>query len=322
MRRATSEIATFAFRYVKNGATAFGKRQGAIGPALTLDDTEIPWDQLLGTTARFARLAIALGVGARPGKRLGEYIQDGRVVIEPAGLSAAQLKKAIDRRVSVREAELRREELVAAGQGHLVRSVECPVCKATVDLSGLEVTRYTFCRFCESIFAGESKHVTDGRVYRTCDQCGMFDRIQEYTEFYFYFLLIAYGYRQRQVYLCDSCAHGLFLKMLAANFLFALGIPAAIWVKLKSLAGREPGFESLADGNRNAKAGRYQDAIPIYKRMLRDHPDHPGILTNQALAQLAAGDEKAAAATLGRAVAACNSYLPALQLLQPVERQA
>lgn len=321
MRRATSEIAVFTFRYVKNGVEAFGKRQGAIGNALTLDDTEIPWDQLLSTTARGQRLALAIGVGARPGKRLREYMQDGQVaVIQPASLSAAQLKKAIDRRVSVREAALRREELIAQGQGHLVRSVECPICKATVDLSGLEATRYTYCRFCESVFSREPMYVTDGRAYRTCDECSMFDRIRPYPEFYFYFLLIVYGFRYRQVYLCDSCAHGLFVRMLAANFLFVVGIPVSIFVKMRSLQGREPKFESLAEGNAFAKAGRYQDAIPIYKRLLRNHPDHPGILANQALAQLKGGDEKAAVSTLGRAVAACNSYLPALQLLQTAEQ--
>lgn len=323
VHRATSEIATFSFRYVKNGETAFGKRQGAIGNALTLDDTEIPWDQLVGTTTRGDRMVIVIGVGVRLGKRLGEYMHEGRVLaIQPAGLSAAQLKKAIDRRVSVLEAQQRREQLIAEGQGHLVRSVECPVCKATVDLSGLEKTRYAYCRFCESVFADEPRHVTDGRVYRTCEECGMFDRIQAYTEFYFYFLLIVYGFRYQQRFLCDSCAHRLFVKMLAANFLFVVGIPAAIWVKLKSLQGREPMFESLADGNALAKAGRYQDAVPVYKRLLRKHPDHPGILTNQALAQLHAGDQRAATETLAHAIAACNSYLPALQMLQPAGNES
>lgn len=323
VRRATSEIATFAFRYVKNGEGVFGKRQGAIGNALTLDDTEIAWEQLLDTTTRGDRLVISLGVGVRPGKRLGENLHEGNIlVVAPAGISAAQLEKAIDRRTSVREAQLRREELIAQGQGHLVRSVECPVCKATVDLSGLEPTRYAYCRFCESVFADEPRHVTDGRVYRTCEECGMFDRIQEYPEFYFYFLLIVSGFSYKQRFLCDSCAHQMFFKTLLANLLFVVGVPVSIYVKVKSMRGREPTFESLADGNAFAKQGKYQDAVPVFKRLLRKHPDHPGILTNQALAQLHGGDERAARETLARAIAACNSYVPALRMRQPAERQA
>ena len=50
--RATSDIATFSFRYVLPGETIFGKRDGAIGRTLTLDDTDVPWDQLLETVVR------------------------------------------------------------------------------------------------------------------------------------------------------------------------------------------------------------------------------------------------------------------------------
>ena len=321
--RATSDIATFSFRYVLPGETIFGKRDGAIGRTLTLDDTDVPWDQLLETVVRENRLGLVLGIGVKTGKRLGKYLSDGRVVvISPAGMSAGQLKRALDRRISVLEAEQRRAQLIAEGQEHLVRSVECPVCKATVDLSGLEPTRYVYCRFCESIFADAPKHVTDGRVHRTCEECGMFDRIQSYPEFYFYFLLVVYGFSYKQRFLCDSCAHQLFFKTLLANFLFVVGIPVSVWVKVKSLRGREPMFDALPDGNHHAKAGHYQEAVPIYKRLLHKHPDHPGILTNQALAQLHGGHEQAAGETLARALAACNSYLPALQLLQPAERRA
>jgi tetratricopeptide (TPR) repeat protein len=307
--RATSEIASFSFRYLRPNETIFGKRQGAIGRTLTLDDTDIPWDQLVETMVRGNRLVLVLGVGVT-------------LLLQPAGMSAAQVKRAIDRRVSLLEAEQRRAQFIAEGQGHLVRSVECPMCKATVDLSGLEPTHYTYCHFCESVFADEPRHVTDGRVYRTCEDCGMFDRIQDYPEFYFYFLLIVYGFSYKERYLCDSCAHDLFFKTLFANFLFVVGIPVSVWVKVKSMRGREPIFESLPDGNHHAKAGRYQDAIPVFKRLLRKHPDHPGILTNQALAQFRAGHEQAAGETLARAIAACNSYMPALQLLRLAERRA
>jgi hypothetical protein len=317
--RATSDITTFDFRYLRGGQVTFGKRHGAIGPAaLTLDDTEIPYERLLETTTRADRLILVLGEGVEPGPRLSKFLEQGRwVAVRPAKLDARQLERAIDRRASSHQAELRRQDLIARGMEHLVRTVTCPVCKATVDLSGLDPTRYTYCPFCESVFGQDSRDVTDGRRYRTCDECGLFDRIQQYPEFYFYFLLVVYGFSYKQRFLCDSCAHRLFLKALAINLIFLLGVPTAVWVKVKSLRGREPSFAALADGNSLARGGRYREAAPLYAQLLKAHPDHPAILMNQALGHLEGGDQAGAAQVLARSVAACNNYLPALQLLEP-----
>lgn len=322
--RATSEITTFDFRFVRGGQTAFGKRHGAIGEAaLTLDDTEVPYQQLVETTTRGERLILALGEGVSPGPRLAKFLAEGGIVaVHPAKIAARQLEKAIDRRASAREAELRRQELIAQGKGHLVRTVTCPICRATVDLSGLEPTRYAYCRFCESVFSEDGREVTDGRRYRTCDECGLFDRIQQYPEFYFYFLLVVYGFSYKQRFLCDACAHRLFVKVLAINLIFLIGVPTAVWVKLKSIRGRDPGFTALADGNTLARRGRYQEAAPLFAQMLGDHPEHPAILMNLALGCLEGGDQSGAGEALQRAVASCNSYLPVLRLMQPREQTA
>lgn len=322
--RATSEITTFDFRYVRGGQATFGKRHGAIGPAaLTLDDTEIPYERLLDTTTRGERMIIGLGEGVAPGPRLAKFLAEGRwVVIVPLKLDPRQLERAIDRRASSHQAELRRQDLIARGMEHLVRTVTCPVCKATVDLSGLDPARYTYCPFCESVFSQDGRDLTDGRRYRTCDECGLFDRIQEYPEFYFYFLLVVVGFRFKRRFLCDTCAHRLFIKALAINFIFVLGVPTAVWVKIKSLRGREAAFATLAEGNALARRGRYQEAIPLFGQLLGSHPEHPAILMNQALGHLQGGDQAGAARTLSRAAAACNNYLPVLRLLQPRQQTA
>jgi hypothetical protein len=319
--RATSDITTFDFRYVTRGNTAFGKRHGAIGAELTLDDTTVRWEQVAHTTVRGERLVIVLHAGVQLGKRSAKYLVDeAALVIQPAGLDARTLEKAIDRRASAREAELHREQLIAEGKGDQVRVVTCPVCKSTVDLSGLESSRYVYCRFCESVFGEGGRDVTDGRRYRTCDECGMFDRIQPYPEFYFYFLLVVYGFRYRQRFLCDACAHRLFLKTLAVNAIFVLGVPTSVWVKIKSMRGREPSFATLAGANALSRGGRYQDAMAAYAPLLGSHPEHPAILTNQALGHIAGKDAAGATKALSRALASCNSYLPALRLAQVRER--
>lgn len=116
--RATSEITTFDFRLVRGGQAAFGKRHGAIGgSSLTLDNTEIPYQQLVDTTVRGERLILALGEDVAAGPRVQKFLGEGRlVVIHPLKLDARQLEKAIDRRASAREAELRRESLIATSR--------------------------------------------------------------------------------------------------------------------------------------------------------------------------------------------------------------
>lgn len=315
--RATSDITSFEFHFVTGGNPAWGKRQGAIGTALTLDDTTVPWDGVADTTTRGNRMILVLAGGVQLGPKAAKYLIDGNaLVIQPKGVDARTLEKAIDRKSSAREAEVRRAALVAQGQGHLVRSVICPVCKATVDLSGLEKSKYSYCRFCESVFSEEGGSVTDGRVHRLCDDCGMFDRIQDYPEFYFYFLLVVYGFRYNKRYLCDACAHRLFLKALGINFIFVLGVPTAIWVKVKSLQGRQPTFAELAEANKLARRGLFRDAAAIYDRMLRAHPNHPALLTNLAQGHLQGGDTSGAAKVLAQAIASCSSYLPAHHLAQ------
>ena len=144
----------------------------------------------------------------------------------------------------------------------------------------------------------------------------MFDRIQKYPEFYFYFFLIIYGFRYKQRFLCDSCAHDLFLKTFGLNLLFLIGVPTAIWVKIKSLTGRDSQFEILAKANSLARGGRYQEAKPHFDIVLRSQSDHPAVLMNQALGHLAAGDQSGAVSVLKKSASACNHYIPVLRMLR------
>jgi hypothetical protein len=91
-------------------------------------------------------------------------------------------------------------------------------------------------------------------------------------------------------------------------------------VKVKSMRGRDPSFATLADANRLARRGLFRAAQPVYEPLLRTWPDHPGILTNQAMGHVAGGDPTGAAQMLAKAVAACNSYGPAFRLLQAAQQ--
>ena len=180
----------FKAKYVVNGeAVGFGRVKGRWGDdGIYLGEDFLPFDVILDTTSRDARIVMVLDSTFQPTGNMAKRVMKGSVIaLEPSGMAAGKLEMAIDRRCSARESAVKRRQLESEGQAHLIREETCPVCESTVDLSGLERTDYTYCRFCETLFTRDK--CTDGNEYTTCDQCGMFDHIQPYTEFYFYFLL-------------------------------------------------------------------------------------------------------------------------------------
>jgi len=317
-KRVHPEVSDFTFRYVDGEGNAQGlsRKKGRLGSdALVLDDEPVPYEQIAETVTRGSRLVLAVPGFRRIGE-LGQHVLDGSVIaLEPGKPSASELERAIDRRCARIEAQRRRAELVAAGKEDLLRIEECPACGAKVDLSGYEPTVYSYCSYCESVFSRDIARVTDGDRYRVCDECGMFDRIQQYPEFYFYFAVFFYGFSYRQRFLCDGCAHALFQKALLLNLLFLVGVPTALWVKIKSLSGRDPDFALLTRANAHARAGRCREAAVDYAAVLQKQPNHPGVLMSQALGYLIAGDQRQAASVLKRSLKACNHYAPALRLL-------
>ncbi len=306
----------FKAKYVVDGqAVGFGRVKGRwTSDGIFLGEDFLPFDAILDTTSRDKRIVMVLDPSFEPTGKMAKRLMEGHfLAIEPSGVSARQLERNIDRHCSAREVAATRRRLEAEGLAHLIREEKCPVCESTVDLSGLDRTDYTYCRFCESLFS--SNKITDGNEYTICGQCGMFDHIQPYTEFYFYFLLIVYGFSYKQVYLCHSCANKLFLKALGLNLIFVLGVPSAIWVKIKSILNRKHDFEGLDTANALSKLGKSQEANQHYQAILTNHPNHPAVLMNKALGQLIGDDQSGAIATLQDSLRACNHYVPVQRLL-------
>lgn len=303
----------FEFKIMRKGqAQGLRFQRGkATGQQLMLGEQSLDYGAIGDTTTRENYLLMEIAPGTPLDKKFTEALNDNILSIVVQKAEALELERYIDRRCSDLQVEQNRQRLFQAGQGDLFRTVACPECQALIDLSELDKTPYMYCRFCESIFT-EERVASKGNVYRICQDCHMFDRIKDYTEFYFYFLVVAYGYSSKTRYVCDNCAHSMFKKMLLLNLLFILGVPAAIYVKIKSLRGRAPHLKKLAEANALARKGDYQKAAPIYDLLYKKIPEHPGLLTNQGLGHLAAGDEGGALAHLQRAQKACSNYIPAL----------
>ena len=307
---------SFKFRFVVGGATKgfFRSPKGVVGTDdLRLDDTTIPYGAIGDTITRGNRLILQILPPTLEGEA-GQYLADSVLVLEPKGIAADRLEIAIDRRVAAARLDEMRRLAQEEGTEHLIRVESCPTCEAEVDLTGLDRSLYVYCPYCDSIH--ETGRTTSlGRAYRTCDECQFFGRVQQYPEFYFYFLLIFYGFSYKKRFLCASCAHRLFVKALLVNLIFVIGVPTAVWVKVKSKIGRDPGMMELHVATALARKGKLREAAPVFDSIRRRFPEHPGVLMNEGLACLKHGDTIGGNQRLERALSACPNYDPLLRLL-------
>lgn len=311
----------FKFRFVKDGETRGFLRspRGKVGDTgLHLGDALLRYDQIADTVARGDRLAIQLDERT-PDPTVGKYLQESILVLEPQNMGSRRLELLIDQRCAAVQLEHRRRRARERGQEHLIRSELCATCSAEIDFTDVGESRYVYCPFCDTIFDPE-KRTSFGRQFRTCDECGLFGRVQQYPEFYFYFLLVIYGFEYEKRFLCGVCAHRLFVKALLLNLVFLVGVPTAIWVKIKSVTGGRSGLSELRRANQLAKKGRLAEAVDLYNSILAEFPEHPGVLLNEGLARLEHGDEVGGFERLERALEACPNYSPLLRTVARMEQ--
>jgi hypothetical protein len=301
----------FKFHFLADGkVTSVRTKKGRLDDAtLTLDAEVIPLAEIVDLLVRDNRMLVTAH------KREPLTLQVYKV-------KARDLEQQIARRSSALRAEQNKRELEKAGEGSKFRAVICPVCAATINLSGLDRSSYVHCRYCESLLDRDSQVVHRGDRYRVCDECAMFDRVKGYTEFYFYFLVVVYGFSSKRRHVCDRCAGRIFIKTLLINLIFILGIIPSIVIKIRSLIGREQAFKKLPAANALAIKGRYAQADPMYLELMQAHPAHPGLLLNQAVGHLNGRDTDQGVALLRQSLRSCANYRPALQLVAALKQAA
>lgn len=311
-------VVRFKFRYVRRGETGgIRSRKGlATSKAVKLDDVVVPYEAIGETVSRDNRLLLQVADPAALPRKATEQLVEGMLILEIYRATADSVERFVDRHCAALRMAAKRSAAREQGLEHLIRSAECPTCGSEVDLSDLPESPYVYCPFCDTVFDAAEKS-SAGRSYRTCDECGFFGRVQSYPEFFFYFLLIVYGFSYKKRFLCDQCAHRLFVRAALLNALFVLGLPTAIWVKIKSMRGREAGMAALAAGNRAAGRGDLVEAARCYDSVRESFPEHPGVLMNEGLAHLNGGSRTKGTELLDRALKACPNYHPLIRLLNP-----
>jgi DNA-directed RNA polymerase subunit RPC12/RpoP len=299
----------FKFRFVEEGdAKGFlAKKGSATETTLRLDKKIIGYKKVVDTTTRDNRLIIVLD-------------NNSHIVLEVYKIKALELEIYIDRICSYREAEEYKKNLITEGNEHLYYTKVCPHCKAMINLSELKKTDYIYCRYCESVFDKMRRIISIGDNYRLCDECNLFDRVRSYTEFYFYFLLVIYGYSYKKRHMCDHCAGKIAIKTFLLNLIFILGVPSAIWMKIKSVTGRDPKLKKLAKANALSKKGKYAKAAKIYEGLHDAYRNHPGLLMDEAIGRLIGGDPVEASRLLSLSLDSCSNYFPSLELIERLNK--
>jgi len=310
----SAELFEFKFHWLSEegqATTMFARKGSFDGEFLILEETEIPVGIILQSIVQENRMVLAFFTG-------DEENPVGHLLIQTG--VANDLKEQLDIARSDVWAKQHKEELVKKGLGHTYRDEECPVCTARLILTDMPETPQLFCHFCDSLTTIDQAEepVSREEDYSLCEECGMFSKPQKFTIFYFYFLLVVYGWWSKTTRRCPPCMRGEAWKMLFGNLIFLLGVPVAIIQLIRcygadTVSGK---FKGLNAGNVHARAGDVAKALEMYREILERVPFSAGVKYNLGMALLMQGDDERAADTFELALEDCANYVPAYQQLQ------
>ncbi|QDT17414.1 tetratricopeptide repeat protein [Alienimonas californiensis] len=320
----------FKFRFLNEQgqpAGLFRKKGRWDGETLTLDDVTLPAAALMDVQARDKLLFLVVPVENDSTAEEAAGPRAGTIGASFSGNATAQsLKSALDVARSAAWAESHREQLEAAGRGAAFRSATCPHCEATAVLSDMPKTPQVFCAFCETLWTERAAADPPAweTAHRICDECGYFAAPRKFTVFYFYFLLVVYGWNVRATWRCPACMRGDAWKMLVVNAPFVLGVPVALTQLARTYGSDLTGgpYAGLDAGNKAARAGKFDAAIARYRAILERLGAAAGVKYNLGLALAGEGETNRAADAFLASLDDCANYAPAYQRVAPLLEQS
>lgn len=304
----------FKFHWLDDKGNQVGMRRKAgsfDGATLKLDETAIPIGAILDVFVRENKMV--LSAAKADGAATALFMPSSAAVAE-------SLKKSIDIARSHVWAERHRDELVAKNRGQAFRSAACPHCGAVSILTGMPSTPQVYCQFCQTLSTsgGSAEPVAGEQHFRLCEQCGMYSKPRKFTIFYFYFLLVVYGFWSKSTWRCPGCMRGEAWKMFFGNLVFVLGAPVAIVQLFRAYGFTDISgpFKGLDRANLLARKGDFLRALEQYREIQSRAPNCAGLNYNLGLALLTQGEKQQAAEAFAVALADCANYTPAYQLLK------
>ena len=200
----TTETRKFKFYFLNDEgqpASVLAKKGHLTDEEIVLDESPIPVAAIIDVDVRGQLLVLSLATEGEP----------AGIVIKTS--KANRLKSELGVLRSAVWADHHQQELTAQGEAHRFRKLTCPSCHATLDLTDMAVTPQVHCNFCHTISTMPDPRDADSpadpeKGYRLCDECGMYSLPRRFTIFYFYFLLVIYGWQSRQTWRCPGCMRG------------------------------------------------------------------------------------------------------------------
>lgn len=322
MHELSDEPFEFKFHWLNQDGAAtsmFRKRGQFDGETLTLEGTEIPAAVIVQSLVRDSRIVLSVVTG-------DEEEPIAHLLFQPSSKQATdELKSLLDIARSRCWARHHRETLKAKGLEHAYREEHCPVCSATLILTDMPRSPQVYCHFCDSLTTIEETEtlVKNEHVFKICEECGMYSQPRKFTIFYFYFLLVIYGWWSKATWRCPVCMRKEAWKMLFGNLPFVLGVPVAITQLTRCYTSDavSGAFKGLDTGNIRARNGNVVGALDLYRRILERVPHSAGVKYNLGMALLAQGDRERAADTFELALEDCSNYVPAYHQLKSLYLQ-
>lgn len=313
----------FRYRHVQGGKQrGFLASDGEVTEThLFLEGTPLALSDLVAVQVREKQIAFVLDPAADLPEGLEERLEEGGILcLQVSRGDPREIERRVDRVVSAAWAEKKRAELESLGRGASFRAMICPECQATVEFSNVPETPLVCCNYCGSILDREGERSRTSRgTHRLCEDCGLYDRVHEYTEFYFYFLVVFYGWSSRTRSLCPNCAGRLFWKVLAWNFFFLIGIPPALSIQFKRWTLPEEEYPGLTEANARALRGELERAAELYKSADLFLYQDPGLTYNLGRCRFQHGDVEGAFEAFQRSLESCSNYVPTLGILSEIQ---
>lgn len=297
--------------------TGFKHGQGSFdGLVLRVGKLEIPISNLVG----FQSYENVFFLGF-----LDDKGREFSVNIEVYGTDFSELHEIVNAARSRAMAEAERTKLIKSKKLDTYRDSICPFCKSTIVLTGLPETDQVYCDFCDTLFTVGHDFATEiEKHFRICVRCGMYSRPRDFAVFYFYFLVVTFGFHHQSEKSCSGCMRKSAWKMVFGNLFGLLGFPFALLQLFRSYSTSKisGSFEGLDAANLMVRRGKVAEALEKYERIMEKVPDSAGLKFNIAHGLMLKMDFPHAQQMFELALDDCSDYWPAVRgLLASLERQ-
>jgi tetratricopeptide (TPR) repeat protein len=282
-------------------------------------------------------LIFVLYKGLAVGRTITDHILRGTntlVIAIPEDV-AVHVRSVINKRYTA--IQLENTELRMKMEGNLkhFRSVTCPNCEASLDLSYKADTKQIYCKHCEVIFTRYNFILPDTEKYTICPETGYYDRVQDYLDARFYFFGSKGGSEVKfETYHCaDAVAERWLSEVAFKNVWFLFAIPFNLYTKFKLGAARQDLLRNISKANRYAQDGNITKAVILYDEMILRSDNYPPLFYNKAKMYLDQAEKfraskneaeqaqapsmfNKAASMFRKALQECSNYIPATELME------